>query len=162
MKSEDSKMDTRALVLVAGLILSGCETLNGLDIGPPRLEDFPKAELSFRLQGPQNAVRQYMVEYLSNRSLPYVVEIRTPETYVITAWVEEPQGTLSRRVQKTAYRLGLGSQTERVPCLPVSVVWLTKSRGVREETWSIQAADTKSPPPSWEQIKKMLTERRCK
>jgi hypothetical protein len=151
----------------SAMVLVGCTGVKYEDIPllveieTPKIEDFPKAELTYHLIGSQNQARQYIVNYLSKNSHPHTIEIRTPETYVITAWISEPIRPMKRRYRETAYRFAVSQQEGSFACSPVSVAWITKSRGFREEIWTIQGGDKISPPPSWQDVKKIFDNKSC-
>src|SRR5262245_53952812 len=135
--------------LLALGMLNGCaaSVMTTNDAG---VDDFPKYELAFRVKGSQSEVRDEVILNLSARNMPYRVEVRLPNEYVVTAYVIEPLRSNEMRRRKTAYRITIGSTP--APCSPVSVAWLTKSQGVREESWTIQEADATYEPASWPQM----------
>ena len=156
-------MDTKRKCgsLALALLVSGCASLSVSDLEPPRVEEFPNREVAYRVAGTQDSVRDQLVQLLSKRTLFHRVEIRAPQTHVVTAYISEPDTHGARRVRKTAYRFSVGPTSPPTACAPLSVTWLVKSRGIREELWSIQEADVSHVPASWNEIKTLFENQRC-
>lgn len=143
-------------------LLSGCANM-ALDSAPPGVDEFPQQELSFRVAGDNDTVLRKIQDYLADRSLPSIVTVRSPKTFVVTTYIEEPRNPGDRRIRRTAYRLALSpSQEEESSCMSVSVVALTKSRGIHEEVWSVQEGDESFVSSAWPDLKKALEKEVCK
>ena len=146
------------------LLLSGCMSEPPVFRGPaqtPAVGDFPAADISFRIAGDQQSVLQDIVNYLSDNTMFHRVEIGPAQDFVVTAFFDEPAAPGARRARKTAYRFSVGTATDRSGCSPIGVTWLTESKGIREEQWSVQPEDTALNPSSWPQIHQMLEAHRC-
>jgi hypothetical protein len=148
------------------LFLVGCDTLSGGGassdyVETPSVEDFANKQISFKISGEQDSVADSIVAALSNRTVFHRTEVRSPDTYIITAYLPEPEATDARRVRRTAYRFQVDRSSGNPPCTAVAVTWLTKSRGLREESWSIQASDASYTPGSWPDIQTLLAHNRC-
>lgn len=153
--------------LILGLalagVLSGCERL-AVNVILPGIDEFPQQELPFRAAGDNDVVLRKIQDYLVSRGLPSVVTVRAPKTFVVTTYIQEPRKPEDRRLRRTAFRLAL-SQTKAstdVPCTSVAVVSLTKSRGIREEVWLVQDADTTYVSSGWPDLKALLEKEACK
>lgn len=152
--------------LVAAIVspmITGCATMSGISHGTdmPPIDEFPKRELSFRSRGTQTSVRESLVSELSRRGMLHSTEIRAPNTYVITTYAPEPREAGAKRLQKTAFRFSVGQPAVGETCVPLGVTWLTKSRGVREEAWSVQPDDLTSRPAAWPAIQTQITANAC-
>lgn len=148
----------------AVLLLTGCVAKPPIFRGPaqtPAVGDFPAADISFRLAGEQKSVLQDIVNYLSENTMFHRVEIGPAQDFVVTAFFDEPAAPGARRTRKTAYRFSVGSATDSSGCSPLGLTWLTESKGIREERWSVQPEDSAVNPSSWSQIRQMLEARRC-
>ncbi len=143
------------------VLVAGCVGLSVSDLEPPRIEEFPNREVTYLITGTQESVRDQIVDLLSKRTLFSRVWIEALQTYVITAYIDEPKTPGARRVRKTAYRFAVSPTSQTKVCAQLSVTWLIKSRGVREELWSIQEADVNYVPASWSEIKTLLEKQRC-
>ena len=126
-----------------------------VDLDTPKFEDFSAAEISETIDDSVD-VRQRLSEMLSQNSVRHKIEQRSPQLIVITAYVEEPRN--GNRVRKTAFRFIIGP---RERCRSISVTWLIKSRGIKEESWSIQPEDEVIQPQGLAPIKKLFQSFRC-
>lgn len=154
------------ILLSLAWILSGC-SLNGIrehQFSAPDIDDFPPHELPFRVHGDHDYALRDIQDYLSSRGLPSVVTIRAPKTYVVTTYIIEPRQTDDRRIRMTAFRLALSEMTGSypAPCTSVAISSLTKSRGIREEVWSVQESDATYISSAWPELKTQLEMRACK
>ena len=131
---------------------------------PPGIDEFPDQEISFRVAGNNDSVLRSLQDYLANRGLPSSVTQRTPKIFVITAYIDEPSLEQDRRIRRTAFRFGLSSDSGSLEsaCTSVSAVWLTKSRGKREELWSVQDQDVTYASSAWPDIRELFKRRVCK
>lgn len=150
-------------ILIGGLlalILASCTMVSA----PPGTDDFPDQEISFRVAGSDDAVLRYLQDYLANRNLPSSVTLRNPKIFVITTYIEESSLIQDRRIRRTAFRFGLTSMSggAESACTFVSVTSLTKSRGKREELWSVQDGDLTYVSSDWRDISRLFKERACK
>ena len=153
----------RFWLFVMALVLSGCASV-ARNVSLPSVDDFPEQELPFRFDGDNNAALKEIHDFLWGRGLPSIVTVREPKTFVVTTYIEEPKKPDDRRLRRTAFRMGLTSSTPSAlaSCTTISVVSLTKSRGIREEIWSTQDADTTFVSSAWPELKALLDKKACK
>lgn len=153
----------RFWLFVVVLALSGCAG-DSMNVRPPSVDDFPEQELPFRFAGDNDVALKEIQTFLWDRGLPSIVTVRASKTFVVTTYIEEPQKSDDRRLRRTAFRLGLtpGAPSALASCTTISVVSLTKSRGVREEIWSTQDADTTFVSSAWPELKALLEKKACK
>ena len=153
------------ILRILGLLwtLSGCVGL-AVNVAPPNIDEFSQLELPFRVAGANDAVLREIQDYLASHRLPSIVTIRAPKTFVVTTYIQEPLKAEDRRIRRTAFRLALSSvsPTGSPLCTSVAVVALTKSRGIREEVWSVQDLDTTFESSAWPELKAALQKRPCK
>jgi hypothetical protein len=150
-------------IFIVGLlafILASCAGVSA----PPGIDEFPDQEISFRVAGNNDAVLRDLQDYLANRGLPSSVTLRTPKIFIITTYIEEPGLEQDRRTRRTAFRFGLSSASGSLEpaCTSVSTVSLTKSRGKREELWSVQDQDVTYVSSAWPDIRELFKGKACK
>jgi hypothetical protein len=152
------------VLICAVLLIGGCSSAPPVFRGPaqtPAVGDFSAADISFSVKGDQNSVLQAIVNYLSDNTMFHRVELGPAQDFVVTAFLDEPITPGARRTRRTAYRFSIGAMSVGVKCSPIGVTWLTQSKGIREERWSVQAEDTGVTPNSWPVIRQLLEARRC-
>lgn len=151
-----------AYAISASVLVSACTVMNSpADLVPPRPEDFPERELSFSVSGTQNSVRQSIIDLLSENSMFYQVEIRSPQTFIVTVYLSEPHVSNATRKRKTAYRFSISPPSSGKQCVPLAVTWITRSQGMREELWSVLPEDVNYQPDSWQKVKTSIDRHRC-
>lgn len=148
----------------AVILMAGCVSEPQEARGPaqtPAVADFPAADISFSIAGDQKSVMQHIVNYLSENTMFHRVELGPAQHFVVTAFFEEPSAPGARRTRKTAYRFSVGTASGPSKCSPLGVTWITESKGIREERWSVQPDDAAVKPSSWPGIHQMLDSLRC-
>jgi hypothetical protein len=161
-KGKDMRITILSLVF---FMLSGCAISSTSNRGaPPAIDDFPSEEISFRVVGDNNTVLREIQDHLAVRGLPSIETVRVPKTFIVTTYIEEPSTKQDRRVRRTAFRFGLAkiSDIAAPVCTSVSVVTLTKSRGMREELWSVQDQDVTYVSSAWPDLRNLFEKRACK
>ena len=144
-------------------VLVACAALPP-NMKPPPVDDFPKQELLFRISGDVQSVLQDAQDNLASRPLPSETTLRSPVTYLVTAFLHEPSTASDSRLRITAFRLG-SSRLERPvtsPCTAVAVSSLTKSHGRHEEKLSVHTGDESFVSSKWPELKAILEKRPCK
>lgn len=155
-----------AVFFTTMVMLSGCVALpaNYQLAQQPSLDEFPDHEVVYVLNGKVDDLLQDIRELLSKQMLPSTVAIESPKTFILTTYIEEPKELKVQRVRRTAFRFALteGVPSEKKNCSVVSVVSITKSRGMREEIWSIQSADLNFKSAQLPELKSFFEKRACK
>jgi hypothetical protein len=128
------------------VVLPACVEYGGLP--SPVVSDFSSAELTYRMLGDSSTVLTQIEDYLAHNRMPSTVappSVTTgpPKTYVVTAYLEEPHASSDRRTRRTAFRFAISPNAGKQgrSCSYVSLSTLTQSRGIHEETWSVQRDD---------------------
>ena len=155
-----SRLFTRALLISQIIILASCASV---DTGsrPPEVSDFPDVSLDYRVTGTREETRQVTINFLTDKGIPYRQEIQEPHTYVITAYLSEPQKGEDRRIRRTAYRVSLREDVPNSLCTYASVTWLVESKGIRERTWRTVESDGGYSPSTLKEVKGLFSGRRC-
>lgn len=152
-------------MFAAAIMLTGCAGVTvKLNAQLPSIDEFPEQEVSFRINGNTDNVLRDIEDFLWQKGLPSIVTVRAPKTFIVTTYIQEPEEANARRVRRTAFRLALtaANPNDKTNCSTVSVVSITKSRGIREEVWSIQDTDMNFTSSKWPELKNLLEERACK
>ena len=151
--------------LTIASIFGGCAiSPNPGGVTPPSVDDFPQQELSFRVRGDANKALQDVQDYLAVRGLPSTATVRSLKIFVVTTYLQEPTKPGDLRLRRTSFRVALTpiGPIDGKACTALSVVSLTKSRGVKEEVWSVQDSDITFASTAWPDLRKQIDSRSCK
>lgn len=151
--------------LLLSVLLVGCATMpSPSGVAPPAVEEFPQQEFMFRISGAVDAALTSVQDYLTRRGLASNATVRGPKIFVITTYVIEPSQSSDRRHRRTAFRMALSPYPAQGggSCTALAVAVLTKSRGVREETWSVQDSDLAFESSELFELRKQIASQACK
>ncbi len=151
--------------LAFSLLLSGCSmTGPSSEVAPPKVDEFPQHEVQFRVLDDVDAALRSVQEYLAMRGLASIATVRAPKIFVITTYVDEPSRETDRRVRRTAFRIALSPLPNQSGqnCTALAVSTLTKSRGIKEEIWSVQESDMTFESSAWPDLRKQIASKACK
>jgi hypothetical protein len=149
-------------VIAAALCLLGCGgTVSRARAPAP--DEFPPQELPFSLAGDGEAALRLIKAYLVDQDIPFVVTVREPRTFVVTAYRDEPPAPPDKRPRRTAIRFSIGDtgKAAAAPCTTVAITSLTISRGAQEDSWSTQSSDESYTSTAWPNMKSFLKKSLC-
>lgn len=152
----------RSQAALLSMVVAGCVIAGHVE-KTPTFEEFGDSQLSYRVRGAPKDVVAQVEDFLTKRYMPSIVLIRSPNTYVITSYFEEPHEESDRRLRETAFRIGISGpdSVSQSDCTTVLVSVLTKSRGIHEEVWSVQEADSRFRSTALPQIKEAFLKEAC-
>ena len=155
-----------ASAIAVAISVSGCILAPALKEGQPDsmspvIEDFERKELNYSVIGTQEDVLRSIRLTLGSYGIPGVVLVTSGRGYVTTAYLREPYTASATRIQKTAYRISVGPTTAGSPCVDLGLTWLTRSRGSRDELWSVQKTDVDTTPYRLADVEAKIIRRRC-
>ena len=129
----------------------------------PMMAEFPTGEMSFRVSGDVSAVLHTLNGYMSDNGMLSTIVLQPPQTFVVTSYLEEPSAPGARRVRRTAFRIKLSEDGGKgqPTCTYVSLSSLTKSRGVREETWTVAEADKNFELLFLPKLRELIKDHKC-
>lgn len=147
------------------VLLSGCAMMApSSGVAPPAVDEFPQQELQFRTTGDVDTALRSVQDYLAMRRLASNATVRAPKIFVVTTYVDEPRADTDRRVRRTAFRIALSPLAVQggLSCTALAIASLTKSRGIREESWSVQESDATFESSAWPELRKQIASQSCK